>query len=204
MPDALSQIGSFFTSGAGKAVEGGAAAGTGLIQNLLANREATKKQNFVESLITNPAKFSQYVASFEKPLTAGLTADISRQTDAYGAERGLGSSPAIMKDVLAQALAPYYLQQQQMAQQQALQGLGIYEQSPTTKPIDVSSILKAIMMGGKTPLPPGPPTADPGTSVLQPSYMPGNAPVPPPYFDPNATGQLPSPSFEADSTGLFS
>lgn len=146
MSDALSNIGQFFNSNGGKALEGGAVAGTGLVQNIMANRQAEQKQKFVQDLITNPAKFSSYVQSFEKPLAQGLTSDISRQTDAYGAERGLGSSPAIMKDVYAQALAPYIQQQQQQAQQAALQGLGIYENSPTQKPMDVSSILKAIMM----------------------------------------------------------
>lgn len=149
MPDALSQIGTFLSSGAGKAVETGAVTGTGLLQNFMANRQAQKKQNFVQDLITNPAKFSAYVKSFEQPLQAGLTADISRQTDAYGGERGLGSSPAIMKDVYAQALAPLLQQQQNNAQQTALQSLGIYENSPTQKPVDISSILKMLMMGNK-------------------------------------------------------
>lgn len=149
MSDVLSQIVTFLSSGAGKAVEGGAVAGGGLLQGILANNEAQKKQKFVEDLITNPGKFNQFVAGFQKPLQAGLTADVARQTDAYGAERGLSSSPAIMKDVYAQALAPILQQQQQSAQQAALQSLGIYEQSPTTKPIDVSSILKLLMSGSQ-------------------------------------------------------
>jgi hypothetical protein len=152
MSDVMSQIGQFFQSGGGKAVEGGAAAGTGLIQNFMANNEAQKKQKFVEQLITNPTKFNQFVSGFEKPLTAGLTADVARQTDAYGAERGLGSSPTVMKDVYAQALAPLVAQQQQSGQNAALQSLGIYENSPTTKPVDISSILKMLMMQpGKSP-----------------------------------------------------
>jgi hypothetical protein len=160
MSSTLTQVGSFFGSSGGKAALSGGAAGAGLIQNLLANRQAEQKQKFIENLIQNPAKFSQYVASFEKPLQAGLTADISRQTDAYGAERGLGSSPAIMKDVLAQALAPVYQQQQNQAENTALQSLGIYENSPTQKPMDISGILKALMTGGA----PAPVTGtDPGS-----------------------------------------
>jgi len=146
MSDVMSQIGQFFQSGGGKAVEGGAVAGTGLIQNFMANNEAQKKQKFVENLIQNPAAFNKFVSGFQQPLTAGLTTDVARQTDAYGAERGLGSSPGVMKDIYAQALAPIEAQQKNQGEQAALQSLGIYENSPTTKPIDISSILKMLMM----------------------------------------------------------
>jgi hypothetical protein len=156
--DAISQIGSFLGSGAGKGLLQGGAIGGGFLQNWLANREAQKKQQFVEGLISNPAKFSAYVSQLEKPLSSGLTTDIARETDAYGAERGLGSSGPVMKDVYAQALAPYQQQSQQMALQQALQGLGLYENSPTTKPVDLTSILKMFM------------------SPQQPGGMPGATP----------------------------
>jgi hypothetical protein len=146
MSDVMTQIGNFLNSSQGKGLMGAGIGGAGLIQNIMANNEAQKKQKFVEQLISNPAKFSAYVKGFQQPLQAGLTSDISRQTDAYGAERGLGSSPAVMKDVYAQALAPVLQQQQQSAEQAALQSLGIYENSPTTKPGDVSSILKVLMM----------------------------------------------------------
>ena len=199
MPDALSSIGSFFSSTGGKAALTGGTAVTGLLQNLFANREAARKQKFVEDLITNPTKFNAYVSGFEKPLAAGLTSDIARQTDAYGAERGLGSSPAVMKDVYAQALAPYFLQQQDSARQAALQSLGIYEQSPTTKPIDVSSIFKALAMMG-TP----PPANQPDQALLnimRPGYGPGGGPVSPPPFDPGGTGILPNPSVDISGGG---
>lgn len=153
MPDALSSIGQFLSSGMGKVVLTAGTAGTGLLQNILANREAQKKQDFIEHLITNPAAFSKFVSGFQQPLSAGLTADVSRATDAYGAERGLGSSSTVMKDLYAQALAPYVQQQQQAGTNAALQSLGIYGNTPTTRPIDISSILKAIMMGtgGQSP-----------------------------------------------------
>src|ERR1039458_6648025 len=112
MSDMMSQIGTFLGSQGGKTAETGAAAGGGLLQNWMANREAQKKQQFVENLITNPAKFNSFVSGFEKPLTAGLTADVARSTDAYGAERGLGSSPMAMQSMYAQALAPVEQAQQ--------------------------------------------------------------------------------------------
>jgi len=149
MSGMLTQVGTFLSSPAGKGVLGAGVAGTGLVQNLLANNEAQQKQKFVEQLITNPQKFASYVQGFQQPLQAGLTQDIARSTDAYGAERGLGSSPVALQDMYAQALAPVLQQQQQQAQQTALSSLGIYENSPTTKPVDISSILKALMMGGQ-------------------------------------------------------
>jgi hypothetical protein len=186
MSDVMSQIGQFLSSGAGKAVEGGAIGGTGLIQNFMANNEAQKKQKFVEDLISNPTKFNQYVAGFQKPLTAGLTQDVARQTDAYGAERGLGSSPVAMQGAFAQELAPILAQQQNQATQSALQALGIYSGTPTTKPVDISSLLKALMMG-KSPTPGGGagPMVDPGLNVMQPSYMPGGAPDQSPPLPPS-------------------
>jgi hypothetical protein len=151
MPEALSSIGTFLGSGAGKGLLTAGTAGGGLLQNLLAERQTASKQKFVQDLITNPEKFNALVARTEKPLSQGLTTDIARQTDAYGAERGLGSSPAIMREVYAQALAPYQQQQQQIAINSLLNRLGIYAQQPTMKPVDVSSIFKALQGGGSAP-----------------------------------------------------
>lgn len=165
MSEVLQQIGSFLTSPGGKVAETGAVAGTGFLQNWLANRQAAKKQKFVEDLITNPAKMQAFVSNFEKPLAAGLTNDVSRSADAYGAERGLGSSPAVMKDVYAQALAPFIMQQKDAATSAALQSLGIYESSPTQKPMDVTSLLKMLMTGG---------TAPAGVTGTDPSSVPAS------------------------------
>jgi hypothetical protein len=148
MSDMLSQLGSFLSSGAGKGLLTGGVAGAGLLQNFLANRQANQKQKFVQDLITNPAKFNQFVQGFDQPLSKGLTSEVARETDAYGATRGLGSSPAIMKDVYAQALAPSVMAEKNAAIQAALQSLGIYENSPTQRPIDVTGALKAIQMLG--------------------------------------------------------
>jgi hypothetical protein len=145
MSEAFKAIGDFFSGSAGGGLLKAGAAGGGFLQNLFANREAQKKQKFVENLVTDPQKWASYVQGFDKPLEKGLTTDIARSTDAYGAERGLGSSPAIMKDVYAQALAPYVQNEQQMAQDAALRSLGLYEQSPTTKPVDITSMLRLLM-----------------------------------------------------------
>lgn len=167
MPEMLSSIGTFLSSTAGKGVLTAGTAGGGLLQNFMANRQAEKKQKFVQDLITNPAKFQQFVAGFSQPLSKGLTTDVARQADAYGAERGLGSSPAVMRSVDEQALAPFVQQQKDAAMQAALQSLGIYEQSPTAKPVDVSSIFKALQMApGSTP------------NITAGMPLPPNAPLP--------------------------
>jgi hypothetical protein len=178
MSDAIAQIGKFLSSSGGKAAETGAVAGGGFLQNWLANREAQKKQNFVEGLITDPAKLQKFVAGFDRPLSAGLTADVARSADAYGAERGLGSSPAVMKDVYAQALAPSVEAEKNAALQAALQSLGIYGNTPTTKPVDITSLLKALQMGT--------PSASPGVTGQMPTNVP---PV-----DVNSLGLLSGPA----------
>jgi hypothetical protein len=173
MSEIFSSIGSFFNSGAGSGLLKAGAAGGGFLQNWLANREAQQKQKFVENLVTNPAKWSSFVQGFDQPLTKGLTTDIARSTDAYGAERGLGSSPAIMKDVYAQALAPFIQQEQQMGQNAALSSLGIYENSPTTKPVDITSMLRLLMQGKN---PPSTSTGQQPISIQGGSYDPNAVP----------------------------
>jgi hypothetical protein len=142
MSDAISSIGSWLSGTAGQGLLKAGTVGGGFLQNILANRQAQQRQNFVQNLITNPTKWSQFVSNFNQPLAAGLTSDVARETDAYGAERGLGSSPAVMQDVYAQALAPFIQQQQATAGNEALQALGIYSGQPTTKPVDITSLLK--------------------------------------------------------------
>ena len=191
MSDIFQNIGNFLGSTEGKGMLSGAAVGGGFLQNWLANREAQKKQKFVEDLISNPAKFNQFVSGFEKPLSAGLTSDVARQADAYGAERGLSSSPAIMQSVFAQSLAPFVQQSQQTAEQAALQSLGIYESSPTTKPVDISSLLKVLLAAPPSQFP----TFQPPANIEQPSWMPGGGPnVAPPM------PTLPPPDISSDSS----
>jgi hypothetical protein len=193
MSDTLSQIGTFLSSNAGKGLLTAGTAGGGLIQNFLANRQANQKQRFVQDLITNPTKFNQFVQGFDQPLSKGLTSEVARETDAYGATRGLGSSPAVMKDVYAQALAPSVMAEKNAAIQAALQSLGIYQQSPTQGPIDVTGALKAIqMLGGKGGR--GSNTSiDPTAQLLNTGY---NVP------DVAYPGALPDPSIASDIPAL--
>lgn len=199
MSEALSNIGNFLGSGTGKGLLTAGTAGGGLIQTLLAARQAQDKQNYVQSLIQNPAKFNALVAANEQPLSKGLTTDVARQAQAFGAERGLGSSGPVMQDVFAQALAPYQQNAQQMAINSLLQRLGIYANSPTMKPVDVSSIFKALQMAGSKP-----PTDV--TSGIDLNAVPsistdlsGPAPLPPITVDTGAGDTGPTPFFGGDN-----
>jgi len=82
-------------------------------------------QNKLRSLATNPAKMAEFAAGYTKPLTAGLTKSVGNEAQAYLGERGLSDSPEITQQVLAQALAPYIQQNQQLGYSNALQALGL-------------------------------------------------------------------------------
>lgn len=201
MSDIFSSIGSFISSSLGQGVLKAGTVGGGFLQNFLANREAQQKQKFVENLITNPTKWASYVSGFNKPLAAGLTSDIARETDAYGAERGLGSSPAIMKDVYAQALAPYIQNEQSMAQNAALQSLGIYEESPTTRPMDVTSLLKMFMSNPATKNGPQPINVSGGAMPTPSQGQYGPWPAPP--QGPGGIGTVPDGQTPFDYASLI-
>lgn len=157
----LGKTGSFLGTTAGKGLMGAGVGGAGLIQNWLAARQANQKQKFVQDLITNPQKFNALVAQTEQPLSKGLTSSVERQANAQLAESGMGSSPAVMADVYAQALAPYQQQEQQMAIQSLLSRLGTYASTPTMQPVNVGPIMQALMMKNPATTSQTPPVPNP-------------------------------------------
>ena len=186
MSEMLASIGNFFTSQSGEGLMKGGLLGGGVLQNILAERQRASKQKFVEDLLKDPVKFNAYVSKFVQPLNQGLTSEVARATDAYGAERGLGSSPTVMKDVYAQAMGPLMQQQQATAIQAALQSLGIFEQSPTMKPVDLGGIFKLLQMQPPKPTVPTPPTNTGGGTPDFSSLLSGGAdsvPLPTPTVD---------------------
>ena len=58
----VKDVGGFLGTDVGKGVMTAGTLGGGLIQNLIAARQANAKQKFVQDLITNPAKFNALVA----------------------------------------------------------------------------------------------------------------------------------------------
>ena len=165
-----------------------AAIGTGVsgLTNFFKSRqqnEYLKKQldyqKFLSGLTSDPAKMSAYISGFEKPLSAGLTKGIENEVQAAGAERGLSTSPQIMSEILAQALGPYQLQEQQQAIAAAMHALGL----PFSQPIgsipgsgsfDMSAIIKQLLTPGATSPVRSLPTG--GGSVLPEEAPPDMAP----------------------------
>lgn len=193
MSEVFSNIGNFLTGTVGQDLLKVGTAGAGFAQNFLANRQAQNKTNKVLDLLNNPQKFQALVAQNEKPLAAGLTSDVARMTDAYGGERGLGSSPAVMKDVYAQALAPYIQNQQQQAQNAVMQLLSGYLNSPTPRPVDMTSLFKMFMT----------PQATGGGSFNPASFAPTGYNVPdvtPAADNVGDFGPLPTPIVGGDQT----
>jgi hypothetical protein len=164
-----------------------AAIGTGIsgVTSFLKNRQQSdylKKQldyqKFLSGLSTDPAKMSAYISGFEKPLSAGLTKGVENEVQAFGAERGLSTSPQIMEQILAQALGPYQIQEQQHAIETAMRSLGLPFSSaphsiPGSGPMDISALIKQLMGGGGTP---SPRTVNTGGGSALPGDSPDMAP----------------------------
>jgi hypothetical protein len=156
MSQVFSKIGSFMGG------KGGGIIGTGVsaLSNFLTNRTKNKYlqdqinyQKYLRSLSTDPAKMSQYVKGFEKPLDQGLVSGVNNQVQAFGAERGLSTSPQIMQEIEAQALGPLQQSQQQMAINEAMQSLGLPAGDPSaalsgSQPFDITAMIKQLL-GGK-------------------------------------------------------
>lgn len=158
----ISSIGSFMGSGGGQgltALLGLAGAGTNIysgIQNSIQNQRVAQAQQYVQSLVQNPAKMAAAAAGYTQPLTAGLTEDISNAVQGNLAERGLGSSPAAYTQQLTQALAPYIQQNQQSGYNDLLSALGLTSSMrPVTSPFtNLSGILKQLQLSGQQPTDP--------------------------------------------------
>jgi len=161
MSSVMSSIGSFMGG------KGGGLLGTGVsaLSNFLTNRTKNKYlqdqinyQKYLRSLSQDPAKMSAYVSGFEKPLDAGLVSGVNNQVQAFGAERGLSTSPQIMAEIEAQALGPLKQNSQQMAINEAMQSLGLPAGDPSAamggqQPFDITAIIKQLL-GGKAPTAP--------------------------------------------------
>jgi hypothetical protein len=129
--DALSQLGTLFSSSGGKGITDLLALGTagaGGIGNILNNRERNQELNYVkqqQEALQDPAQLAARVKAATQPLDAGLVQSVGNQVSGQLAEQGLAQAPGIQGTVLAQALAPAELQEQQNALQLVLKQLGM-------------------------------------------------------------------------------
>ena len=108
-------------------------AGSG-VAGTIGNIEANQARNAVLSAEMarmnaynkmTPAQVVQGITSLEQPLSQNLIHNVGNTVQGQLAERGLSQAPGIQTQALAQGLAPYQLQEQQMAQQAFFQKLGL-------------------------------------------------------------------------------
>ena len=71
----------------------------------------------------NPALLNQRIQAMTKPLSHQLVQSVTRATTPGIAEAGLATSPGMSQQMIGEALAPYQLQEQQLGQQAAFQGM---------------------------------------------------------------------------------
>jgi hypothetical protein len=105
-----------------------------------------------------PAQVSGGISSLEAPLSKDLTNSVGNTVQGQLAERGLSQAPGIFASSLGQGLAPYQLQEQQLAQDAFFKQLGLPIQArpspfgPFPNQTNTSAIWQNFM---KTMQPPG-------------------------------------------------
>lgn len=177
MPQALSSLGSSFSNGFSSNPLGMTTALTGLgtgiagsVENAQQQSQYNNAQSYLKNIITNPQAYNAAVAQYTQPLNQGLVTTVENATNANLSERGLGGSSAITQSVLAQALAPYILQNQQQgaqALQSSLGNIGALKPSGQNPFTDMSKLLASLKLGGGQA---------PGTSGL-PNGLTGTDPL---------------------------
>lgn len=131
-------------------------AGAGSIGNILASMKrndvlntSLNNQKNLMALANNPNALATNISKLERPLSAGLTSSVGNAVQGYLAERGLSESPGIASETLAQGLAPYQQQEQQMAINSYLSTLGLPAQAtprflPYPQGTDLSKIFQSL------------------------------------------------------------
>lgn len=71
----------------------------------------------------DPNQLNQRINQFTKPLSQNLIHSVTRATTPAIAERGLATAPGMSQQIVAEALAPYELQEQQQGEQLAQSSL---------------------------------------------------------------------------------
>jgi len=132
--DALSSMMTSFTgnSGANPLLSllqlGSGALGTvGNIQGDVSRNQVLNQQKNLTNKYANltPAQVTAGISGLEQPLSSGLTSGVGNLVSGQLAERGLSQAPGIQASSLAQALAPFQQQEQQMATNAYFQQLGL-------------------------------------------------------------------------------
>jgi hypothetical protein len=103
----------------------GASAGAGTLGNILTDEKRNAYTNFVMNLLKNPQQLAAAISKIQQPLNQGLTQAVGNQVQGSLAERGLAQAPGTFAASLSQGLAPFYQQNQQVAENALLSSLGL-------------------------------------------------------------------------------
>lgn len=146
---------------------------------------AKQKQALDRSLwyAKNPGAISQLQQQFTQPLSQGLVKGTENVVNASLAEQGLSQAPGQQSQVLAQALAPYQQQEQQMALTEALKAIGLPAEALQSLQGIMNPQQLAMMLKGVLPGQPQSPTQTP------------------PYFPSGGASASPSPGITVPSGG---
>lgn len=154
MAQTLGNIGSFFSSGAGKGLEslvGLGATGAGLAGNLSADsqRAAAAKQAQANANLS-PTQLGNMVTGATQPLNAQLVQAITGNVNANQAEMGLSEAPGLTAQAVSQGLAPYEAANQQTALKLVLSKLGLPAEFARLIPqnSNLSPLIALLMKGG--------------------------------------------------------
>jgi hypothetical protein len=105
-------------------------AGSGAVGNIMANRTRNsvlqQQMDYTKKLQNmTPAEMVSQISALEQPLSGNLINSVTNATQGKLAERGLSQAPGIFGTELAQGLAPYQLQEQQIATDALFKKLGL-------------------------------------------------------------------------------
>jgi hypothetical protein len=99
--------------------------GAGELGNLLQSHKQNQYQDTLLNLARNPDQLTALINKSTQPLSNALVQSINNRVQGDMASRGLAQAPGIFAASEAQALAPFQIQNQEMAQQQVLAALGL-------------------------------------------------------------------------------
>lgn len=133
----------------------GGSAVAGTVGNIGANRSrnAVLKQQMDYTTAMQkltPAQIMQGITSLQNPLQANLVKGVTNNVQGEMASRGLSQAPGIFAQALGQGLAPYQLQEQQLAQDAYFKKLGLPIQSrpspfgPFPQQTNISQTMQAL------------------------------------------------------------
>lgn len=121
------------------------------INNWMINRSQNAYLNQQLKYQRNPQLMQNEITGLTRPLDANLVASVSNQVQGNLANQGLAESPAIQASILAQALAPYSQQNQQLAAEEWYRLHGLPVQFP--QQANMTGLWRYLLGGNQQPQP---------------------------------------------------